>query len=144
MPAAPADIPVTIPVPAPIVATPAAPEFQEPPVVASESTVVAAAHIAAAPVTGAGNGLTVIVRVLIQPVFKVYVMTDVPAETPVTTPVADPIPEMPGDAELQLPPAVASLKFMVSPAHTCKGPVIAAGSGFTVTAQIVIQPVGNA
>ena len=70
-------------------------------------------------------------------------MNTVPAEIPVTIPIAEPTTATPGEPELQLPPAVASLKFMVSPAQTFAGPVITAGSGLTVIELIVIQPVGN-
>jgi len=119
------------------------PECHEPPAVASESDVVAPAQTAVAPAINAGSGFTVMVTVLIQPVFKVYVTVVVPAETPVTTPVAEPIFAIPGEPELQLPPDVASLKFILRPAQTFERPIIAAGRGFTVTVLTVIQPVGN-
>ena len=144
MPATPAVMPEIIPADGPALAIPGAPELQVPPAVISESVVVALTHTYVAPVIDAGNGLMVIVTVLIQPVFKVYVITVVPADTPVTIPVADPTLPMPGYPELQVPPVVASLRLMVSPTQTFVGPVMVAGNGLTVTVLITVQPVGNA
>ena len=79
-----------------------------------------------------GTVYTVTVAVCKQPVAKVYDMMDVPAETPETTPRAL-IVATKGDALLQVPPAVASARVVVKPAHTVNVPVIAAGNGFTVT-----------
>ena len=61
-------------------------------------------------------------------------MIDVPAATPVTVPVA-PTVAVPGDTELQVPPATASLRFVVVAGHTTRPPVIvpALGNGLTVT-----------
>jgi hypothetical protein len=42
---------------------------------------------------------------------------------------------------LHVPPVVVLLTVVVSPAHTCSVPVMAAGSGFTVTVAVRIQPV---
>jgi hypothetical protein len=67
-------------------------------------------------------------------------MTDVPAVTPVTTPPAV-IVATAGVALLHVPPAVALLKVVVALTHTLVVPVIAAGSGFTVTVVVTAQPV---
>ena len=66
-----------------------------------------------------------------------------PAATPVTTPV--PLLTVANDVLLllQVPSGVASLSAVVKPAHTLVVPVIAAGSGFTVTTLVMIQPVGK-
>src|SRR3569833_174940 len=42
-----------------------------------------------------------------------------------------------------MPPLVASERCVTSPWHTCSAPVIAAGSGFTVTVAVVPHPSGN-
>ncbi len=42
---------------------------------------------------------------------------------------------------LQLPPPVAQVSITDSPSHTCDGPAIAAGSGFTVMIFDLVQPV---
>ena len=66
--AIPAATPVTTPVVAPTVAVDVAPQLQVPPGVISPSVVVAPAHILVAPVIAAGDGLTVIGLVTVQPV----------------------------------------------------------------------------
>ena len=50
---------------------------------------------------------------------------------------------MAGEALLHAPPAVALLKVVVEPAQTLVVPVIAAGSGLTVTVVVTAQPVGK-
>lgn len=65
---------------------------------------------------------------------------------PVAIPVTIPKPETVATAVLLLlhiPPAVASLRAIVAPAHTVVGPVIADGKGFTVTTVVMLQPVPN-
>ena len=69
-------------------------------------------------------------------------MTDVPAVTPVTTPPTV-IVATAGVALLHAPPAVALLKVVVALTHTLVVPVMAAGSGFTVTVVVTAQPVGS-
>ena len=66
-----------------------------------------------------------------------------PANTPVTTPLPVPIVAMVILPLAQLPPAVASVSAVVSPAHTFVVPVIDAGKGLTVTGVVMIQPVAN-
>jgi hypothetical protein len=62
-----------------------------------------------------------------------------PPVTPVTIPVADPmvIVEL---VLLHIPPGVMSLKVVVAPMQISVPPVIAAGSGFTVTNVVTVQP----
>ena len=68
----------------------------------------------------------------------------VPAAMPVTSPVLRPIVAASVLLLVQSPPAVASDKVVVSPAHTVSVPVITAGNGFTVTTVDVAQVVDNA
>ena len=65
----PAAIPVTMPVAAPIVAADVVPEVQDPPP-ASVKVVVVPGHTVFAPAMAAGNGLTVMTDVILQPVVK--------------------------------------------------------------------------
>lgn len=69
-------------------------------------------------------------------------MVVIPATTPVTIPDAEPMLAVPGAAELQLPPVVASLSVVVSPEHTDVAPVMAAGL-CTVTVLTAAQPSGR-
>jgi hypothetical protein len=64
-------------------------------------------------------------------------MDAVPEEEPVTTPV-DPIVATVVLLLLQVP--VPSLSDIVDPAHTAVIPLMAAGSGFTVTVAVVKHP----
>ena len=66
----------------------------------------------------------------------------VPAAIPVTTPVPL-IVAVPGALLAHVPPAEASVNDVVRPTHTVSVPVMDAGSGFTVTIPVVIQPVGS-
>ncbi len=64
----PAARPLTIPVSEPIPAVPGAAELQVPPGVMQPSSVLLPTQTLAAPVIAAGNGFTVIGRVVVQPV----------------------------------------------------------------------------
>ena len=44
---------------------------------------------------------------------------------------------------LQVPPAVASLRFITRPAHPLANPDIAAGNGLVVKVVVAVQPAGN-
>jgi hypothetical protein len=83
-----------------------------------------------------GVGFTVILLTaeLLQPFasVKVYVMFTDPAKTPVTTPLLFTVAILVLD-ELQVPPEVVFVKFIVAPSQTFVGPEIGAsvGSGFT-------------
>ena len=63
----------------------------------------------------------------------------VPAVIPLTIPVAE-IGPAPGLLLLQLPPGDGSLNEAIRPTHTDDAPAIGAGSGFTVTIVIIVQP----
>ena len=66
-------------------------------------------------------------------------MVAVPLESPVTIPVGSTVPTA-VLLLLQAPPATDSVKADVRPTHTVWVPVIAAGTAFTVTAVILLQP----
>ena len=129
----PADTPVTTP-PALIVATAPLDELHTPPAVASDKVVVLPTHTVVVPVIAAttGSALTVTVAVTAvtqpAPLVTVYEIVEEPADTPVTTPPALIVATAPLD-ELHTPPAVASDKVVVLPAHTVVVPVIAATTG---------------
>jgi len=63
-------------------------------------------------------------------------MAAVPAVMPEIVPVAVSIVAIAVCVLLQEPPLVASLRAVLFPAHTCIVPVIAGGSGFTVTTPV--------
>jgi hypothetical protein len=128
-------IPVTIPVEEPTLTVPEpAVALHEPPVVTSASVVFNPSHTVAVPVIADGSGVTVTTTVVRHPVGKVYVMVTGPEVVPPVT-IPDEVPTVAIERLplLQIPPAVALLSVVVSPGHTVRVPVIAAGSGFTVT-----------
>ena len=61
---------------------------------------------------------------------------------PLTTPVPVTV-AVEGLAVDQVPPGEASANVIVAPAHTCVGPVMADGTGYTVTVSVAVQPVGS-
>jgi hypothetical protein len=96
------------------------------------------------PAIGLGNAFTVTIALIEHPPGAVYVMVAVLVNNtapPVTTPVVNPTEAIVGLLLSQVPPVVASVKCVVSPEHTFKVPVIAAGAGFTVTIAVELQPV---
>ena len=70
-------------------------------------------------------------------------ITTVPAEIPVAIPVDTPIVASGGMLLIHKPPGVRSVRFVVLPTHTVKGPVMLAGTAYTVTTVVAIQPVPN-
>lgn len=70
-------------------------------------------------------------------------MVAVPAETPLTTPVEEPTVATAVLLLLQVVVPDASPSVVEPPTHSVRVPVIAAGSGFMVTAAVVKHPVGN-
>lgn len=81
----------------------------------------------------AGNGLTVIVLVVKQPVEMIpHVILNVPTLMPVTTPLEEPTTATDDDDVLHTQPEVATVRVMEDPVQTVDGPDIAAGSGCTV------------
>ena len=141
--AVPAKTPVTKPLPEPTVATVVVPLLHVPPVVASLKLVVKPAQTFKVPVIAEGNGLTVKIAVVIQPVGKVYVIVALPLATPVITPVPEPAVAIVISLLLQLPPTVTSLNVVVKPEQTLSVPDIDDGSGLTVIIAVILQPVGN-
>ena len=111
-----------------------------PPGVASARASVAPRHtFELLPVMDAGNGLTVIVSVLVHPAPSEYVIVALPAATPVIIPVDDPMMAITGLLLLQSPPP-ASTAVIEAEIHTIVGPVIAAGGVLTVTVFNAGQP----
>ena len=69
-------------------------------------------------------------------------MPGIPADTPETIPIPLTVAKL-VLLLLQVPPVDASVKAVVKPAQTLAVPVIAAGSGLTVTGVVIIQPVDS-
>ncbi len=92
------------------------------------------AHSVATPVIAEGSAITVTTLVITQPVVvNLYEIVAVPAATPVTTPVPEPTVAVLVFALIHVPELVASLNVVVAPIQTDAVPVMAAGSGLTVT-----------
>ena len=109
-----------------------------PAIVASVSVVVDPGHTVYVPKIAVGADVTVttIVAAGAQPVE--YVIVAVPnVAPPVTTPVSAPTVAVGGVLELQLPPAVASVRFVVKPEHISVVPVI--GPGIPVTVIVFVE-----
>ena len=113
------------PEPVTTVATPAVLLLHVPGVVASVSVVVELWHNMSVPRMGV-TGFTVTTCATPQ-VPTMYDIVVVPPEMPVTTPVADTV-ATPTTVELQVPPANASVRFVITPWQIVVGvPVIAGG-----------------
>jgi hypothetical protein len=133
--------PVTTPVKVPAVACSVLLLLQLPPDGVDPNVVDVPVHTTAVPLIADGNGFTVIIIVVKQPVPKVYVMIGVPADTPVTAG-----PETVAIARsllVHVPPAGVELSVVVKPTHTLRVPVIVDGLVFTVTTVVVRQPVAG-
>ena len=63
-----------------------------------------------------------------------------PGKIPVTIPVAEPIVAIPDEAELHVPPVIASDKIVFPPGQIANEPLIDGGIGFTVTTAEFTQP----
>ena len=99
-------------------------------------------HIVVIPEIEFGNGFTITVLVLIQPVPSVYVIVVVPDNTLATIP--EPERVIVATAVLLLlhvPPPVTSLKDVDWPRQIFELPVIDAGNGLTTTEVVIAQPV---
>ena len=70
-------------------------------------------------------------------------MVDVPATMPVNIPEVEPTVTEDILLLVQVPPPVASLRLAVKPTQTNGVPDMAAGTGYTVTTDVVRQPVPN-
>jgi len=107
------------------------------------SVVVEPTQTLIVPVIGVGAAFTVTGYTAIQPVDRAYVILATPAEEPLTTPVVEPTGATDILLLLHVPPTVASLNVITEPIHTEDGPVIATGTGLTVTGCVTKQPVDN-
>jgi hypothetical protein len=118
----------------PIVATVDGLALQVPPDGVTPNAVVDAAHNIVVPDMALGNAFTVIVVVAIHPVeLTVYVIVVVPTDAPVTRPDVTPTFAIVRSLLVQVPTPVASLSALEVVTHKLVLPVIAAGSGLTVT-----------
>jgi hypothetical protein len=125
------------------VATAALLVLHTPPVDGSPSVIDEPTHVAIDPVIGAGNAFTVNIFDEIHPPMFTYLIVAVPAATAVTIPdvfiVATAVLVL-----LHVPPASEELSADVEPAHAEIVPLITAGAAFTVTTDVVLQPVAKA
>jgi hypothetical protein len=121
----------------------AEPELHDPPVVAHDIDADKPWQIAGGPVTGNGNGFTVIILVTKQPVGNIYEMVTVPVETLVTIPEEEPTVATEVLLLLHVPPLYVSPSVMAYPRHTEEAPVMAAGCKFIVTVVVARHPVGR-
>ena len=115
--------------------------LQVPPGVVMVSPAEPLTHTLDAPMIAVGNGFTVRVRVTLQPVGRIYLITDVPVATPLTMPVPEPIVAMAVLLLSHVPLPGLPLSALVVAGHTCMVPVIAVGKGCTVTVAVTLQPV---
>lgn len=137
----PGDTPVTMPLPAPTVATELVPLVHVPLEDASESAIVDVTQVSVDPVIGDAIGNTVTVFTAIQPVIGlVYVIVVVPELTPTARP-PEVMKAIVVVLELHVPPVVASLNCADVPSQKPLTPTIAAGTGLMVTVTDVLQPV---
>ena len=141
MSSTPAAIPETTPETEPTVALEPA-LVHKPPVVALVTVAVEPSQTLSVPPIAAGNGLTTIFAVAIQPVESVYVIVAAPAVIPVTTPDIDPTVTF-DELVDQTPPVVALDNVADEATHTFEAPVIADGNALTRKDAVAIQPVGN-
>jgi hypothetical protein len=141
---------VEVPGVVPVVTVPPATDTTElllvqlPPPTASVSTEVAPPHRFTGPRIGAGDAVTVITRVTVQPEPpKEYVIVTGLGNTPVTVPAAVPVDTTVAinvEEELHDPPAGRSFSTVVAPTHTVAAPVIGPGEELTVTTVVAVQP----
>jgi hypothetical protein len=132
--------PLTIPV-LPTVAIVGALLLQVPPGTMSESVVVLPTQTRNTPVRDAGELLTVITFVAVQPVLvTLYVIVATPAIPPATIPVVAPTGAITDELDDQVPPIVASVRGVVKPTQTEPEPTIAAGEELTVMSFLAEHP----
>lgn len=108
-----------------------------------ERVVVLPTHVLAAPDIVAGSGFTVAVTERKHPVGSTYETIDVPAATPLIIPLVLPMSATDVVPLIQVPPIVTFERVVVDPSHITGTPEIDAGTEFTVTTDVVKQPVGN-
>jgi len=136
--------PVTVPELEPMVATVVLPLAQTPLPVASLSVVVVPGHTFIVPVIAAGDGLTVIVVVVVHPNVDVNVITEVPPGfgPPFTKPVLAFIVATVVLLLLHVPD-VASFNVVVVPVQMPVVPVMVDGDGYTVSTAVAAHPVAK-
>ena len=132
--------PVTRPV-EPTVAIKKSVVLQLPPPVPSCSNTVEDWQTGVFVVIAPGVRFTVTICVDWQPPGILYEIIEVPAATPVTRPSSEPTVAFAVLLLIQVPPVVASVRFVCSPAHTTAVPVIMPGAGLTVTSFVAEHPV---
>ena len=137
----PDDMPVSAPVTGSIVAITVLALVQLPPFTRSVRVVIWPTQTAAGADIGDGNGTTVAVTDILQPVeVSVYTIGVVPAATPVAIPDVAPIVATVVMPLLQVPVPVL-VSTVVCPTHMLGVPPMAAGSGLMVITLVVLHPV---
>ena len=126
----------------PTVATEALSLLHVPPLTASLSVILNCGQLDAVPVMPGIEAITFTEVAVVQPVGSVYIIAAVPAETPcpVTIPVVEPTVAREVLLLLHVPPPAASDKLRLAPEQTEPLPVMAAGSGLTVTIVLTEHP----
>jgi hypothetical protein len=94
----------------------------------------------AVPFIAGGFELTVIMRVIRQPLPTVYVILEVPPAIPVTAPVEEEIFATEGLLLLHVPPLVVLVNVAVAPTQMLAAPIIESGRELTVTIAVAEQP----
>lgn len=117
--------------------------LQVPPLVVVLNIVDEPAQTAAVPVIAAGDGITVIPVVTMQPVPSEYVIVTVPAATPVTSPLVLFTVARAALLLLHSPPEGVDTSVVMAPMHTVPAPVIAVGAVLTFTVVVTEQAVGK-
>lgn len=138
----PAVTPFTVPVEV-TVAIPVVLLLQVPLLVVEVSMVEAPAQTAPAPVIAAGDGITVIAFVTMQPVPSEYVIVTVPAVTPVTSPLVLFTVARAALLLLHNPPVGLVASIVMACVQTVPAPVIAVGAVLTFTVVVTEQVEGN-
>jgi hypothetical protein len=134
----PADTPVTSP-DAFTDATAVLPDVQLPPPIPLFNVVDWPTHIVIVPLIDVGRTFTVTCAVRRHVVGRVYVIVALPFEIPITIPEELTV-AMPVALLLHVPPIGLLITLVELPSHTSCVPVITAGSAFTFTVAVRIQP----
>ena len=141
MVAIPAPVAVQTPPVAVMDAVPPAELVHVPPATVSVRVAELPWHSSSIPDMGPGDGLTVAILVMLHPVVVlVNAMVVVPPAIPANIPDVEPMVATVGRLLVQVPVPDASAKVAVCPVQTVAGPLMPAGSGFTVTATVAEQP----
>jgi hypothetical protein len=133
-------MPVTTPVPAPIVAVAVDEELQVPPVVGELRVITDVTQVVATPEIAAGKGLTVSTATLTHAP-NAYDIIEVPGATPVTMPDVLPIDAAAPVLLLQVPPVSVIASAVVAPGQAVSVPLIEESGAFTVRVLVAIHPV---